>query len=67
MWLLGRLKSAEWKQDEGFNAVKFAKKHEIINLKLVDHLNNEKRLLARIVDPFKPRPDTRRTIPMCTL
>ena len=33
-------------------AVKFMKKHEIIKLKQVDHINNEKRLMAQIPHPF---------------
>merc|ERR1712003_415919 len=35
-----------------FYAVKFMKKQEIIKLKQVDHINNEKRLMAQIDYPF---------------
>ncbi|CAE7699254.1 pkaC, partial [Symbiodinium sp. CCMP2456] len=38
--------------DGKFYAVKFMKKHEIIKLKQVDHINNEKRLMAQIAHPF---------------
>jgi len=48
----GRVKFAKWKQDGKYYAVKFMKKHEIIKLKQVDHINNEKRLMAQIDYPF---------------
>jgi len=37
----GRVKFSKWKQDGKYYAVKFMKKHEIIKLKQVDHINNE--------------------------
>jgi len=48
----GRVKYAKCKTDGKFYAVKFMKKHEIIKLKQVDHINNEKRLMAQIDYPF---------------
>ncbi|CAJ1413443.1 unnamed protein product, partial [Effrenium voratum] len=52
----GRVKFAKYKPDGKFYAVKtgpkFMKKHEIIKLKQVDHINNEKRLMAQISYPF---------------
>jgi protein kinase A len=48
----GRVKYAKWKQDGNFYAVKYMKKHEIIKLKQVDHINNEKRLMAQVSYPF---------------
>merc|ERR1711920_762326 len=45
-------KHAKWKQDGKLYAVKFMKKQEIIKLKQVDHINNEKRLMAQIDYPF---------------
>jgi len=48
----GRVKFAKYKQDGKYYAVKFMKKHEIIKLKQVDHINNEKRLMAQIDYPF---------------
>jgi protein kinase A len=48
----GRVKLAKYKQDGKMYAVKFMKKHEIIKLKQVDHINNEKRLMAQINFPF---------------
>jgi len=48
----GRVKYAMWKQDDKYYAVKFMKKAEIIKLKQVDHINNEKRLMAQIDHPF---------------
>mmetsp|Transcript_28704 Transcript_28704/g.63475 ORF Transcript_28704/g.63475 Transcript_28704/m.63475 type:complete len:308 (+) Transcript_28704:98-1021(+) len=48
----GRVKLARWKTDGKLYAVKFMKKHEIIKLKQVDHINNEKRLMAQIDYPF---------------
>merc|ERR1711920_730115 len=48
----GRVKFAKDKQDGKFYAVKFMKKQEIIKLKQVGHINNEKRLMAQIDYPF---------------
>merc|ERR1711957_360273 len=48
----GRVKLATYKPDGKLYAVKFMKKHEIIKLKQVDHINNEKRLMAQINFPF---------------
>jgi len=48
----GRVKFSKYKQDGKYYAVKFMKKHEIIKLKQVDHINNEKRLMAQIDYPF---------------
>jgi len=48
----GRVKFAKYKVDSKYYAVKFMKKHEIIKLKQVDHINNEKRLMAQIDYPF---------------
>jgi len=48
----GRVKLAKYKQDGKMYAVKFMKKQEIIKLKQVDHINNEKRLMAQIDFPF---------------
>eukprot|EP00747_Dinoflagellata_sp_TGD_P162671 gnl/TRDRNA2_/TRDRNA2_180527_c0_seq1.p1 gnl/TRDRNA2_/TRDRNA2_180527_c0~~gnl/TRDRNA2_/TRDRNA2_180527_c0_seq1.p1 ORF type:complete len:320 (+),score=88.96 gnl/TRDRNA2_/TRDRNA2_180527_c0_seq1:77-1036(+) len=48
----GRVKYAKYKQDGKFYAVKFMKKQEIIKLKQVDHINNEKKLMAQIDHPF---------------
>jgi serine/threonine protein kinase len=48
----GRVKFAKYKQDGKMYAVKFMKKHEIIKLKQVDHINNEKNLMAQIDYPF---------------
>merc|ERR1712039_869965 len=48
----GRVKYAKYKQDGQMYAVKFMKKQEIIKLKQVDHINNEKRLMAQIDYPF---------------
>ncbi|CAE7225220.1 TPK3 [Symbiodinium microadriaticum] len=47
-----RVKFAKYKPDGKFYTVKFMKKHEIIKLKQVDHINNEKRLMAQIAYPF---------------
>jgi len=44
----GRVKLAKYKNDGKQYAVKFMKKHEIIKLKQVDHINSEKRLMAQI-------------------
>jgi len=48
----GRVKHAKYKQDGKLYAVKFMKKQEIIKLKQVDHINNEKNLMAQIDYPF---------------
>jgi len=48
----GRVKLAKYKLDGKNYAVKFMKKQEIIKLKQVDHINNEKRLMAQIDYPF---------------
>lgn len=48
----GRVKFAKYSKDGKHYAVKFMKKHEIIKLKQVDHINNEKRLMAQIDYPF---------------
>jgi len=48
----GRVKFAKYKVDDKFYAVKFMKKIEIIKLKQVDHINNEKRLMAQLSYPF---------------
>mmetsp|Transcript_54283 Transcript_54283/g.168042 ORF Transcript_54283/g.168042 Transcript_54283/m.168042 type:complete len:327 (+) Transcript_54283:128-1108(+) len=48
----GRVKYAKYKQNDKYYAVKFMKKQEIIKLKQVDHINNEKRLMAQIDYPF---------------
>jgi protein kinase A len=48
----GRVKYAKYKVDSRYYAVKFMKKHEIIKLKQVDHINNEKRLMGQIDYPF---------------
>merc|ERR1719450_2073513 len=47
----GRVKYAKWK-DGNFYAVKFMKKHDIIKLKQVDHINGERNLMAKIQFPF---------------
>mmetsp|Transcript_17212 Transcript_17212/g.46602 ORF Transcript_17212/g.46602 Transcript_17212/m.46602 type:complete len:320 (-) Transcript_17212:398-1357(-) len=48
----GRVKFAKYLKNGKYYAVKFMKKHEIIKLKQVDHINNEKRLMAQIDYPF---------------
>jgi len=48
----GRVKYAKYTPDAKFYAVKFMKKQEIIKLKQVDHINNEKKLMAAIDHPF---------------
>jgi len=48
----GRVKLAKYKPDGKQYAVKFMKKHDVIKLKQVDHINNEKRLMAQINFPF---------------
>ena len=40
-----RVKVTKIKQDGKYHAVKVMKKHGIIKLKQVDHINNEKRLM----------------------
>jgi len=47
----GRVKYAKWK-DGNFYAVKFMKKHDIIKLKQVDHINGERNLMSKIQFPF---------------
>lgn len=48
----GRVKFARYKQDDKYYAVKFMKKYEIVKRKQVDHINNERRLMAQISYPF---------------
>jgi len=48
----GRVKYAKYKSDGQFCAVKFMKKHEIIKLKQVDHINAERNLMSQIKFPF---------------
>merc|ERR1719490_377433 len=48
----GRVKYAKRHRDGKYYAVKFMKKREIMKLKQVDHINNEKRLMAQINYPF---------------
>jgi len=48
----GRVKLAKYKVDGLSYAVKFMKKQEIIKLKQVDHINNEKNLMAQLTNPF---------------
>jgi len=48
----GRVKFAKYKPDGKFYAVKFMKKQEIIKLKQVDHINNEKNLMGQLKNPF---------------
>jgi len=48
----GRVKFAKCKSDNKYYAVKFMKKAEIIKLKQVDHINNEKKLMSQISYPF---------------
>jgi len=48
----GRVKYAKSFRDGKHYAVKFMKKREIMKLKQVDHINNEKRLMAQINYPF---------------
>lgn len=48
----GRVKYAKYKKDGNFYAVKFMKKHEIIKLKQVDHINGERNLMSQITFPF---------------
>eukprot|EP00439_Symbiodinium_sp_Y106_P006623 s1325_g1.t1 len=50
--MLRTLGCGSFGRDGKFYAVKFMKKHEIIKLKQVDHINNEKRLMAQIAHPF---------------
>jgi len=44
----GRVKYAKWSKDGNMYAVKFMKKHDIIKLKQVDHINGERNLMAKI-------------------
>jgi len=48
----GRVKIARWKKDGSLVAVKFMKKHEIVKLKQVDHINGERNLMSQIHHPF---------------
>ena len=48
----GRVKLAKSKLDGSMVAVKFMKKHEIIKLKQVDHINGERNLMSQITHPF---------------
>ena len=48
----GRVKYGKYKGDGNNYAVKFMKKHEIIKLKQVDHINAERNLMAQINHPF---------------
>merc|ERR1712139_237068 len=48
----GRVKYAKYKKDGNMYAVKFMKKHEIIKLKQVDHINAERNLMQQINHPF---------------
>jgi len=48
----GRVKFAKYKVDGKYYAVKFMKKHEIIKLKQVDHINGERTLMAQVAHPY---------------
>ena len=48
----GRVKYGKYKGDGNMYAVKFMKKHEIIKLKQVDHINAERNLMMQIHHPF---------------
>jgi len=48
----GRVKYAKYKSDGKYYAVKFMKKHEIIKLKQVDHINGERTLMAQVAYPY---------------
>lgn len=48
----GRVKYAKHKTDGEYYAVKFMKKHEIVKLKQVDHINGERNLMSQIQHPF---------------
>eukprot|EP00392_Amoebophrya_sp_AT5.2_P011771 g11856.t1 len=48
----GRVKFAKMLSDGSPVAVKFMKKHEIIKLKQVDHINQERNLMSQIKHPF---------------
>ncbi|EER02463.1 protein kinase, putative [Perkinsus marinus ATCC 50983] len=48
----GRVKYAKYKGDGQHYAVKFMKKHEILKLKQVDHINAERNLLNQLNHPF---------------
>jgi protein kinase A len=48
----GRVKYGKYKGDGNMYAVKFMKKHEIIKLKQVDHINAERNLMQQINHPF---------------
>ena len=44
----GRVKYGKYKGDGNMYAVKFMKKHEIIKLKQVDHINGERTLMQQV-------------------
>ena len=48
----GRVKYGKYKGDGNNYAVKFMKKHEIIKLKQVDHINGERTLMAQVRHPY---------------
>ena len=48
----GRVKFAKYKVDGKMYAVKFMKKHEIIKLKQVDHINGERTLMQLVAHPY---------------
>jgi serine/threonine protein kinase len=48
----GRVKFARYKPDGIHYAVKFMKKHEIIKLKQVDHINTERSIMMQLSHPF---------------
>jgi protein kinase A len=48
----GRVKFAKYKVDGTYYAVKFMKKHEIIKLKQVDHINGERTLMQQVAHPY---------------
>jgi len=48
----GRVKFAKYKVDGNHYAVKFMKKHEIIKLKQVDHINGERTLMQQVAHPY---------------
>ena len=52
MGSFGRVKYGKYKGDGNMYAVKFMKKHEIIKLKQVDHINAERNLMQQINHPF---------------
>jgi len=48
----GRVKFGKYKTDGQYYAVKFMKKHEIIKLKQVDHINGERSIMLQLNHPF---------------